>query len=300
MRVSEDSPAPRLRSLSLGSEFSRRLEALTVRTRRLIMRGGVASRAGSVRGGRVEFLDHRGYVEGDDLRDLDWNVYARTDEPFVKIFGAEREKQVNILLDLSPSMAAAKEKELYACRLAVAIAHIALAAGDTVAVSVIASTARPALRQGVSAARDIGEFLERVPLTPPIEWVDFFTVWSKHQQRAGVTIIISDFWAKDIAAALTPLAGARQEVNLLRVLTPAERTPPLFANVHLEDAETGEEVSLCLSKHDLAVYRAAAEKHLRDLAENVSRLGMRHLLCMTDIPFEHLVLHYLQQGGLLR
>ena len=126
---------PCLRNLSLGSDLLRRLESLAIAAGRVFATGGVASRPGAVRGGRIEFLDHRGYVAGDDLRDLDWPLYGRTDELFVKIYGAEREKRVEILLDLSPSMTVTEGKELFACRLAAALAHVALAAGDSVAVA---------------------------------------------------------------------------------------------------------------------------------------------------------------------
>jgi len=291
---------PRQRDLLLGSDFLRRAEALTVAAGRLQATGGVASRAGTIRGGRVEFLDHRGYVEGDDLRDLDWNVYARTSELFTKVFGAEREKHVHLLLDLSPSMSAVPGKELFACRLAAALAHIALAAGDTVQVLAAGLPDEATPCKGLPSARDVVRHLECLPVPPPVDWARVRTDFATRRRPPGATVVISDFWSAQPLPALAELVKRRQDVSLLHVLTPEEISPPLSGHVRLEDAESGEEVSLALTERDLDVYRAEVENHLVALAASARRHGMRHLLCRTDVSFEHLVLTVLRRGGLLR
>ncbi len=288
------------RSLALGGEFLKRLESLAVQARREVAAGNVAARAGGVRGGRVEFLEHRGYVAGDDLRDLDWHVYARTGEPFVKVFGAEREKYVNILLDLSPSTTFSAEKAVFACRLAAALAHVALASGDTVRLFCAGSDLATPPRKGVRNSRELIAFLERLPTTGALDWSEESARYRNSPKPPGALLIVSDFWADEVLAALAPLLDWRQDIALLQVLTPAEIDPPLSGNVRLTDAETGEEVSLGLTAADLEAYRRGVEKTLAALADGARRRGMRHLLCRTDTPFESLVLTYLRRGGLLR
>ena len=289
----------RVRNLALGSDFLGRLESLRVAVGRIMANGQVAARAGNVRGGRVEFLDHRGYVEGDDLRDLDWNVYARTDELFTKVFGAEREKHIHIILDLSPSMAVVPGKDLFACRLAAALAHVALSAGDRVCLMSAGSTTEPPTMSGISASREIIALLERRPITGPISWAQETARFTSRPRKPGACLIISDFWCEQATKYFTQLRRHRQEVSLMQILTPQELSPPLRGNVRLEDPETGEEVSLSLTQQDIDLYCQEVQNHIATLADSARRHNMRHLLCRTDMAFEQVVLGFLRKGGLL-
>ncbi len=290
---------PCVRSLALGSDFLGRLESLRIVAGRLMASGQIASRAGGVRGGRVEFLDHRGYVEGDDLRDLDWNVYARTNELFTKVFGAERKKHVHIILDLSPSMAAVPGKDLFACRLAAALAHVALAAGDSVCVSGTGSGHESPTLNSVSASREIITMLERLPITGIIDWNREVARFTARPRRPGAFIVISDFWCERAVEAFTGINQQRQEISLLHILTPQELSPPMRGNVRLEDPETGEEISLSLTQQDIDVYCREVQNHVAGLATSARCHGMRHLLCRTDMAFEQAVLGFLRKGGLI-
>lgn len=284
--------------ISLGPDFLRRLESLSIAAGKLIRGGNVASRAGAVRGGRVEFLEHRGYVEGDDLRDLDWNLYARSDEPFVKVFGAEREKQVVILLDLSASMDAVDGKWVFAMRLAAALSHVALAAGDSVHLIPLSGVERSPRFKGLQASRDAIRWLEQCSPRGRVNWPT--AVQQLSLRTAGACIVISDFWEPDAVHALTPLAGKRQDISLLQVLTPEELSPPAEGDVRLQDSETGEEVALSLTASDIEAYQAGVEKHIETIRATAVPHKMRHILCRTSMPFEQLVLSYLRRGGLLK
>lgn len=295
-----DMPAAPLRSLNMGGDFLRRLESLAIAANRQAVTGSIATRAGSIRGGRVEFLEHKGYVEGDDVRDLDWNAFARTDEPVIKVFGAEREKQVAVLLDLSPSMDALPGKALFAFRLAAAVAHVALAAGDTLRMHLPDRAEETSPLRGPAASRDIVGWLERVPMGEAVNWPVAVERMLAAPRPPGACVIVSDFWCEDPVRDFAPLARHRQDLTLLHVLTPEELSPALSGNVRLEDAETGEAASLSLTPRDLDAYRAEVENHLDKLQEACRRHRARHILCRTDAPFEHAALTLLRQGGLLR
>lgn len=287
------------RDLLWGSAFRHRLEALAIAVRRLYATGGIASRAGTVRGGRVEFLEHRRYSEGDDLRDLDWNVYARTDTPFIKVFGAEREKTVTILLDLSASMTAFPAKDLYARQLAAALLYIALAAGDTVRL-LTSGGDHPPLRKGLHFSQDLIAWLARSPSTGPADWHVLLQRYVASRPSPGATILISDFWSEDVVPAIHLLRKMRQDTTLLHILTPEERSPTCRGHLRLVDAESGTEVSYTLTPQALEIYEQTVESHIERLEAGARRHGLRYLLCPTEMPFERLVLLFLRRGGLLR
>ena len=112
----------------------------------------------------------------------------------------------------------------------------------------------------------------------------------------GELICVSNF---PTAVLDVPIRSSGSNASLLfEAFT--ERIPPLGGNVRLEDAETGEETSLRIGEKEIAAYAAAAEAHIHALSTGANRAGMKHLLCMSDIPFENLLLNVLTQGNALR
>jgi len=287
------------RELALGADLLRRLEALAVRVGRRRAAGAPAGRSGALRGGRAEFLDHRAYAEGDDLRDLDWPLYARTGETFVKVFGVERAKRVRILLDLSPSMAEPETKELFACRLAAALAHAALAAGDAVEVFAASSPEAIGPLRGARSTPTLAAWLGRLPIGGPADWEALARRLRAAPAPPGALLVLSDFWTGDAPVALHAFARAGTEIALLQTLSAEELHPSLRGELRLVDAETGEEASLRPTGEDLAAVREATGRRIAALADRAARRGMRHLLCRTDLPFETVVLDLLRRGGVL-
>ena len=133
----------------LEESFLRRLEQLSLVARRMRAGQTAGERRSTKRGASVEFADYRDYVQGDDLRRVDWNIYARLDRPFIKLFEEEEDLAVCVLLDGSGSMDWGSElgnggsgelnKWLYARRLAASLAYVALTSGDRLAVASLQS-----------------------------------------------------------------------------------------------------------------------------------------------------------------
>ena len=139
--------------------FLRQLERLLLLLRSPVRGGLKGGRRSVKRGQSVEFADYRDYALGDDLRQLDWNVYARLERLFVKLFVEEEDVTITLLIDTSASMAAGRpEKLLFAKRAAAALGYIGLASEDRVAVSALGGRIEPApdaparLRTGVPPA----------------------------------------------------------------------------------------------------------------------------------------------------
>ena len=118
--------------------FLRQLERLMLVTRKAVQGGMKGVRRSPKRGQSVEFTDYRDYTPGDDLRSLDWNVYARLEKLFIKLFVEEEDVNVHVLLDASASMHhGAPDKLLFARRAAAALAYVGLASYDRVSLAVL-------------------------------------------------------------------------------------------------------------------------------------------------------------------
>ena len=127
--------------------FLRQLERLGVLMKQPVRGGLKGGRRSVKRGQSVEFADYRDYALGDDLRQLDWNVYARLEKLFVKLFIEEEDVTITFLIDASPSMAFGRpQKLLFAKRAAAALGYIGLASEDRVVVAALGG--RTARRQG--------------------------------------------------------------------------------------------------------------------------------------------------------
>src|SRR3954451_13566774 len=149
--------------------FLRQLERLGVLMKQPARGGLKGGRRSVKRGQSVEFADYREYALGDDLRQLDWNVYARLERLFVKLFVEEEDVTISFLLDASPSMAFGRpEKLLFAKRAIAALGHIALAGEDRVVLTTL--TGRTARRQsGLRGSSRIFRLLSNLSAVQPAE-----------------------------------------------------------------------------------------------------------------------------------
>ena len=142
----------------IDESLLQRLEQLSLAATRVRAGQTAGERRSTKRGTSVEFADYRNYVRGDDLRRVDWNIYARLERPFVKLFEEEEDLAVHILLDGSGSMdwggepsdqqTGALNKWLYARRLAAALGYVALVSGDRLTVASLQSQAPPGSETG--------------------------------------------------------------------------------------------------------------------------------------------------------
>src|SRR6478672_4140076 len=124
---------PKVTSSLLAPEFFSKLEQLELVAKRLLMGRFKGDRLSKRKGTSVEFADHRHYVVGDDFRFLDWNLFARLDRLFIKLYQEEEDLQINVLIDLSRSMDFGTPTKLhYAKQIAAALAYIGLVNMDRV------------------------------------------------------------------------------------------------------------------------------------------------------------------------
>lgn len=293
-------------ALLFDAAFLRRLEQLELLARRVPRGGRRGERLTQRRGRGLEFSDFRPYQAGDDLRHVDWNVSARLDRLFLKLYAAEEDVTVYVLLDASASMAfGAPAKFDHARRLGAALAYVALLKQDRVVLATFGDgpgTYTPALKSRRALPRVLTFLAEREAaggtcLAAALR--DF--VW--RARRPGLVLLIADLLGESapaLIAGLDVLRHAGHEVVLLQVLDEAEVDPPLDGDLRLLDAEDGSALVVSVDGALRGAYQARLAAHLRELEDYTRRAGHTYLRATTAIPFEDLLLRYLRGAGPLR
>jgi uncharacterized protein (DUF58 family) len=251
-----------------------------------------------------EFAEYRIYNPGDDLRLVDWNVYARTERLYLKRFRGETNSMLTVLLDASNSMQFGSHgvnKMDYARYLAAALFYLAIhgqrdAAGLITFDDEIRNYIRPSTRQGqlhrLLAGLEQAEARARTDFAKPMRYFQEFL------KRRGMVLIVSDFWdsPESIIANIEPLRYHGNEVVLFHVLDPEDVRPKLSGPAILVDLETNTqlEVTPDYSKKE---YREKVEAHLADLRDRTQAAGMGYHLLMTDRPLDAALREYLTLRG---
>ena len=295
----------------LSGEFMRRLDQLAVVSRKILRGRMQGERRSKKRGQSVEFADYRNYVVGDDLRRIDWNLYARLDKLFLRLFMEEEDLAVSILLDDTASMDYGEpHKATYARRLAAALGYIGLVHYNRVSVFRFTSTITGRLTN-LRGRRPIPRLLEFLDSSngsdqPDPRWGNLAEVarrFTLAQRHPGVVVIISDFFDKgDLNAALRCFAAERFDTYAIQLLAPQEVEPMkgnVVGDLRLRDIEDGDVAEVSVGPALIRRYKANCQAwchHVRDLC---LKRGIAYMVSETSVPFETLVLQYLRQRGLL-
>jgi len=268
-------------------------------------------RRSTKRGTSIEFADYRNYVRGDDLRRLDWNIYARLARPFIKLLEEEEDLAVHVLLDSSRSMdygEAEQHKFRYAQRLAAALCYIALAAGDRLTVTPVRMTREgSALREHYGPARGRAHTLRLLHFLEGLEpggLTDLdaqLRTYALEARRPGLAFVISDlFSASGYHDGLSALQGRGYEVTVLHLLTPDEVDPPLAGDLRLIDCETGAPQDVTLDGGLRDLYRRRVGDWRREIETFCLKRGLHYVPVTTDLAWDELVLYQLRQRGLIK
>ena len=274
----------------LDREFLERLERLTIHWQRSFAGLVGGHNRSRFAGGGQEFLDHRHFHQGDDLRAVNWRAFMRLDKMFLKMFQIEPRVPVRLLLDTSASMTAGTgEKFLFARRLAAALCYVGLVRLDTIQVLPFASH----LREGKSSGggrhryRIASEFLEALQ---PEGVTDFFTVvrefLNEYPQR-GLVIVISDFLDDSgCEKALQYLADYGNELMLIQLWSDQDRTPPWTGEVDLHDAESGGHLRIQVDEEARRQYTASFDAFSAGIKEVALRNDGKYAGLPTSMPLE--------------
>ena len=283
--------------------FLRQLERLLLLLRSPVRGGLKGGRRSVKRGQSVEFADYRDYALGDDLRQLDWNVYARLEKLFVKLFVEEEDVTITLLLDTSESMATGRpEKLLFAKRAAAALGYIGLASEDRVAVSALggrASRRQTPLRGSGRVFRLLSNLSGIQPAAGPTDLVAAARHAAAQIHGRGVIVLMSDLFDPAADRVIRELAATRSELIVLHILSPDELDPPLEGDLRLVDAETGAGVDITADLPTLDLYRSRLAAWKESFADLAARRRASYVDLSSDVPLNDLIFAELRRRRVL-
>ena len=256
------------------------------------------------RGRGLEFSDFRHYRPGDDFRHVDWNIYSRLDQLFLKLHASEEDLTLHLVVDASASMAFGEPSKFdHARRLAAALGCIALHNLDRVGVGAFAANlgaSLPPVKARHHLARLLA-FLRGLPCAGETRFGTALRDFAARTRNPGLAILISDLLgAEDAQRGIEALLHAGHEVAVIQLLAESEIDPPLEGALRLVDAETGRELEVTVDRELRRLYRLQLERELQQMESFCRRRGVEYLRASTAIAFEDVVLKYLRQGAHLR
>jgi uncharacterized protein (DUF58 family) len=268
------------------------------------------------RGASPEFADFKSYSPGDDIRRVDWNLYARLDTLFVRVSEVTTDLTVHIVLDSSPSMnwrssEMLATKEHYGKQLSAVISYITLWHFDRIRVSPFATADVKPLGPltGRTRVNDMLDYLSRDRIGDATSVAEILHRFGHLVAQPGLLVVVSDLLSDDpepFATQLRTLVSRGWDVLVVNLLDPAEREPELaFAGagarqpLTLLDSERGAQVLMMPGDDSSAIYREAFEPWQADMQRATGRSGASWLALTTDQPLEPTALHLLHESGLV-
>lgn len=324
MLVNTSSTRPRSIEDLLGAETMHRLDRLDLLSRKVFAGKLPGERRSKRRGQSVEFDDYRQYVPGDDLRHIDWNVYARLDRMFIKLFLEEEDLSLHLVIDASASMDAGDPNKIIFCqKLAMALGYIGLVNNNRVGMTVFGRDKLLRLGEcrGRRQVQRIGQFLLDMPADtttgsmapgPSADFTGAMKAVAAMRSGQGVLVVLSDFLLHEgYEEGLRMLASRRGwDAYCLQTLAPDEIDPehagegaggPVIAgDLRLTDVETGKDAEVTVTAALLKQYKQTLEHYCNELGSYCVAREMVHSLVRTDTTIESLLLDSLRKRGLLR
>lgn len=266
-------------------------------------------RRSSKRGTSIEFADYRDYVKGDDLRRVDWNIFARLERPFIKLLEEEEDLSVHFLIDSSGSMDWPRtganrdhHKYVWALRGLAGLAYLSLATGDHVQITALRQekVQKWGPHRGRAFALPMLSALEKFYTRGDTPFDALLKDYAVRTTRAGLCIIFSDMMTPVYRDGLSALQGRGFEVALIHVLSPDEVNPPLTGDLRLMDVETGVPQEVTIDGGMIQLYQERLLAWRQEIGEFCLRRGVHYVPIETSTPWEELILYNLRRLGVVK
>lgn len=247
-------------------------------------------------GASVDFAEHRGYVAGDDIRRVDWRVFARTDKYYIKEFEADSNANFTVLLDTSKSMGfGAKISKLdYGKTLAACLAYLANAQRDRVGLITFDEAVVEHVPPSAKHLDVVLHTLDRSKPQRPGRLAEPVKKLAEHFGRRGIVVLISDFYAEpeEVFEAVGPIRFRGNDVVLFHVMDPQEIDFSFAEPSSFEDMESGEQIPVVPAKL-AADYRAVVQAHIDTLTREATRKQVDYMLLNTSMPLDFALFRFL-------
>jgi uncharacterized protein (DUF58 family) len=286
--------------------FVRVLEPLMLAGRRVPAGHSVGQWRSRQTGSSVEFADYRTYAPGDDYRRIDWNAYARLERLFLRLYRAEENLSLTILLDTSASMAWGRPPKLkLAAQVAGALSFIGLRNDDRVQVATLRGGTvgdRAPMLSGQHGVGAIWAFLERLSSAGTTDLNASLLSVARQMRGAGLALVISDLFSPaGYQQGIDALLARRQDVLLVHVLAPDELDPSadMVGEWRLQDVENSEPVQATITPSVLRTYKRLLNAYTQEIGDYCRRRGVTYLVLRSDVNVEDVLLRTLRQVGVL-
>jgi uncharacterized protein (DUF58 family) len=315
MLRSENPTRPQTIEDLLSSDLIAKVSHLDVSSRKIFAGKLQGERRSKKRGESVEFADHRPYTAGDDLRHIDWNIYARLDRFFMKLFMEEEDLSLHIVIDASASSDCGEPNKFYYMQqVAMAMGYIGLVNLNRVEITAIGLRDELVIPGGEKSiagnirdlrgrrrTHDLARFLCSIE---PEAGTDFGQACKRiamTRRGKGVMIVLSDFLMKEgYETGLRMLVGRGYDVFAIQTLSPQEVDPDIAGDLQLRDIEDGDMAEVTISAPLLKKYKENVSAYCQGLRDFCARREITALTIQTNTPIDTLLLDYLRKRGLLR
>ncbi|MHC5004277.1 MAG: DUF58 domain-containing protein [Planctomycetota bacterium] len=291
----------------ISSELMAKLDQVDVMSRKIFAGKLQGERRSKKRGISVEFADYRHYTHGDDLRFIDWNIYARLDRIFMKMFLEEEDLSLILAIDNSASMDWGNPgKFAFAQRLSMALGYIGLVNHNRVSLFAFNDAETRPLRslRGRRRTQEMGAWILGLEPGGSSAFPDAMRSIALSRQGKGVMVILSDFMFKEgYEKGLRYLAGGGYDTFCMQLLSPEEVDPGkhgLAGDLRLTDIEDEDAAEITVSAALLRRYKENLNAYCGRLREFCVRRGIMHLTVDTSTNLDTLLLDYLRRRGLLK
>ena len=283
-------------------DFLTRLEYLSIMSKRVFRGSLLAQRRTMQMGSGIEFSEHREYSMGDDLRYLDWNIYARHGDLLIKRFQEEQDLHVYLMIDCSRSMGYGTPAKFDLARqLAAALAYIALADLDRIGIIAFADgiAAELPITRGKAKILTILKFLESLPITGQNTNLGRAVQQLVHRgNRSGIVVVISDLFDEHgFQAGLDQLRFKRFNAQVIQLHDPKEADPSLLGDVELVDVETSIARKVTITEKNLRNYKRLFTEHQTAVRDYCRSYELGCTQSPSIVPFDDLLIHMMQHSA---
>lgn len=290
----------------LHPSFISKLNSLELKARLVVEGFMVGLHKSPYHGFSVEFSEHRAYMQGDNLKDVDWKVFGKTEKYFIKQYEEETNLRSYIFLDTSNSMAYSSEKNIsklnYSITLAAALSYLMIHQQDAVGLTLYSEKINKFLPPKSSRAylQEILKSLINVIPSEKTNTAESLSEGAEKLKRRGLVVIISDFFddINSVLKALKHFSYKKNEVIVFQILDPMEKTFSFGKDAIFKDLETGDELATQPYQIQKA-YREAMNEFTNKIKSECLNSNIDYNLIETSDPYDKALLRYIQKRAKL-
>lgn len=289
--------APSTRRPYLDEALLRKLDRLRLMSHRMHASGSHGGRRSRKRGTSVEFADYREYTPGDDLRQIDWNIYGRSERLYVKLREDEESLAIYLLLDCSRSMDWGQANKLaFARRVVAALGYVGLNSLDRVGVYAFSDRLHSPfpLTSGRAQARRLFDYVAGIGPARETNIRQALYSFAALHRRSGLAIVLSDLMSAGSQEGLTAILDRGFEVVVLHVLDPQETDPEVEGEVELVDRETGRTTTITVDPVTLENYKIHLAAWLNETEAFCRRRQVKYVPVSSATPLDDVLFRQLR------